>query len=100
MAMADAMKQGDVGLRSALHWQFRSNFFPPLDVAYVDIVAEVIENLNSGEMYLDSAVRLPTSLVIIPSKAMHDEEDRTYLIKAGDLIEITRTWDFVDEEII
>jgi hypothetical protein len=56
-AMAEAVGEGQVGLRPALHWHLTANHYPPVPASMVDVCVAAIEAVCDGED--DSEVELP-----------------------------------------
>jgi hypothetical protein len=59
-AMAEAVGEGQVGLRPALHWHLTSNHYPPVPASMVDVCVEAIEAVCDGED--DFEVELPEQI--------------------------------------
>ncbi len=56
-AMAEAVGEGQVGLRPALHWHLTANHYPPAPASMVQVCLDAIEAVCDGED--DFEIELP-----------------------------------------
>ena len=49
MGMAEAVDEGQVDIRAALHYHLTANHFPPVDPSFVDTAIEAIEKVDEDE---------------------------------------------------
>jgi hypothetical protein len=59
-AFAEAVEDGQVGLRTAISWHLQSNHYPPVPLSMVDPCIAAIDLWNSGED--DLLVELPDGI--------------------------------------
>ena len=60
-AMAEAVGEGQVGLRPALHWHLTSNHYPPVPSSMIDACVAAIEALVDEEP--EREIELPDNIV-------------------------------------
>jgi hypothetical protein len=94
---AAAVKNSEIDLEPALHWHLTANHWPPLPVEYVDILSAVIRDINSGVLEDTDDVVLPRSLRIFPGDSEEDD-DGDFVVFAGDLLDATNCWFFINDE--
>lgn len=94
---AQAVEDGRIQLEPALGWHLTSNHWPPLPVEYVEILSNVIRGINEGRITEDDFVALPTTLKVLPSRAELNNDEDAYVIPAGELIDITHCWHWIDQ---
>ena len=59
--MADAAKNGVIGLKGAMVWHLRSNHYPPLPYELVAVAVRAVTKAREG--LWESRVRLPAGVV-------------------------------------
>jgi hypothetical protein len=91
--LAEAVHDGTANLRQALAAQLQGNFFPPLPLAYIDPIIEALTACNEGDW--ERAIILSDDLNPLPRVAEINEEGQI-TIKAGNLVDITRTGAFIE----
>ena len=92
---ADAVNDGLVSLRHAIAANLTGNHYPPLPVAYVEPVLAAIDAVNDGAW--QTQVVIPAGTNPLPRQG-RTLADGSHTIAAGDLVEITHSWAFVNEE--
>lgn len=60
--MAEAVTDGQVSLRAAIHWHLRSNHFPPVPLPMVPVAVAAVEAVNEDE---------PERLISLPAGVAH-----------------------------
>jgi hypothetical protein len=93
---ASAVKDGSTTLRNALNWHLTANHWPALPSEYVDVLHDVVNRVNSGELFTDETVLLPSTLRITPTQAT-ENEDGSFTIRVEDLLDATNTWFFLED---
>jgi len=57
--MVEQVREGNISLRAALSWHLTSNHYPPVDEAWIEICALLIERYNGGDTDLVYQVDRP-----------------------------------------
>ena len=84
---AEAVTEGRISRAVALGAHFRSYFFRPLPIAYVEFVEQAIDACSNGDV--GALIVLPESLPIHPKDAFM--EDGKLLIRAAALLDAIKT---------
>jgi len=84
-AMAEAVGEGQVALRPALHWHLTANIFPPVPVSMVDVCAAAVEAAAEGDWALD--IELPDGVTYrgattAPATAIVDNYHLGFFVEA------------------
>jgi len=95
---ANGVKEGWASLRQAVAANLQSNHFPPIPLAYVGPVMEAIKMFAEfgpgDEDEIDITAVKDTGMV---PRLAREDGDRLY-ISAVNLLEITHSWGFVDDD--
>lgn len=86
LGFAEAVTEGQVSLAAAVHWNLTANHWPPLPGQLVGPVVEAIASCQAQEW--DSRISLPEGMTLAGSAT----------VSAGDLVEATHCWPFVESE--
>lgn len=92
---ADAVRSGSIGLRMALSFHIRTNFYPPLPNEYVDVAIEALDLIATED---GGDVELP-NVEILPRQAYKDDGGKWWC-DAWTLVQILHLEAFaeIDEE--
>ena len=94
-AYAEMVKDGQLGLRTAISANLTSNHYPPLPTEYVDPIIEALDAYNEDDP--NRKIYLPVSLPLIPRQAVR-EDDGGFSIDATTLILITHSDGFLNAD--
>lgn len=86
---AEAVADGDVSLRAAVHWNLTANHYPPLPSELVDVALEAIVFANGGDW--DRMISMPEGIEFRD----HDEvsvADAIETLHLGSFIESNEDW--------
>lgn len=95
-AAAEAVNEGWASLRQAISMNLSSNHYPPIPTEYVEPVIKAIEAANEGDVERDIDIEVVRATGMVPRLA--EEQDDSLTITAANLLEITHSWGFVDDE--
>lgn len=97
---AEAVREGYASLRQAIAANLTSNHYPPLPTTYVSPIIEAIyavENpFETGGGYEE--IGLPADIMPRPRLAWWEDDAECWIIRAGDLLDITHSWCFVESD--
>lgn len=94
-AYADAVSDGTASLRTAIFCNLRSNHYPPLPGAYVDVVLAAIDAYY--EDGYRAVVTVPAEVDPKPREGRRND-DGSVDVMAGVLLDITHSWSFVEDQ--
>jgi hypothetical protein len=78
-AMADAVRDGSVSLRTVVAWHLGSNHYPPVHEIFVPTALAAIDAVKEGD---DTPIEMPNGRVLSPF----------------DIVDQLHLWDFIGDE--